>query len=74
MVCAGPCLVSCVLASQHDDAHACTKLPAPQVNTCLRKYQYMEKASRLAEKLQREGKEVPKTMEGMSKAMGAPLE
>ena len=51
-----------------------TKLPAPQVNTCLRKYQYMEKASRLAEKLQREGKEVPKTMEGMSKAMGATLE
>lgn len=48
-----------------------TQFPALQVNTCLRKYQYMQKASQLAEKLQREGKEVPKTLEGMAAAMGA---
>jgi len=44
-----------------------------QVNACIDKYLYTQRASRLAARLQREGKEVPRTFEGMSKLMGAPL-
>ncbi len=44
-----------------------------QVNACIDKYLYTQRASRLAARLQREGKEVPRTFEGMSKLMGASL-
>ena len=65
-----PVITSCASASEWS-CNCLIESPALQVNTCLRKYQYMLKASQLAEKLQREGKEVPKTFEGMAAAMGA---
>ncbi|KAK9821792.1 hypothetical protein WJX81_004836 [Elliptochloris bilobata] len=41
-----------------------------EVNACINKYAYTQKASQLAEKLQKQGKEVPKTFEGMAALMG----
>ena len=43
-----------------------------QVNACIDKFIYTQRANRLAVALTKDGKQVPKTFEGMSKLMGAP--
>lgn len=43
-----------------------------QVNACIDKFIYTQRANRLAVALTKDGKEVPKTFEGMSRLMGAP--
>lgn len=42
-----------------------------QVDSCIHKFLYTQRAARMAAKLQREGKEVPKSFEGMAKLLGA---
>ncbi len=44
---------------------------AAQVDSCIHKFLYTQRAARMAAKLQREGKEVPKSFEGMAKLLGA---